>query len=89
MQKGNAPKFRNGRCSTCGVRERRRAQRTCLECHAEQGRRERALAEFARIASLAYGELKAEDPDIAFTLEDFRSAPVVIAFEKVWLAGRV
>ena len=33
MLKGQPPTFRNGKCSRCGVNERRRGGRYCLECH--------------------------------------------------------
>jgi hypothetical protein len=33
MLKGQPPTFRNGKCSRCGVNERRTGGRYCLECH--------------------------------------------------------
>jgi hypothetical protein len=33
MLKGQPPTFRNGKCSHCGVNERRQGGRYCLECH--------------------------------------------------------
>ena len=33
MLKGQPPTFRNGKCSHCGVNERRKGGRYCLECN--------------------------------------------------------
>jgi hypothetical protein len=33
LLKGHPPTFRNGKCSHCGVNERRKGGRYCLECH--------------------------------------------------------
>jgi hypothetical protein len=42
MLKGHPPTFRNGKCSRCGVNERRRGGRYCLECHRTYARAHRA-----------------------------------------------
>lgn len=83
MLSGQSARFRNGLCSICGVRERRPGQRTCKECH----RQEIPRAEFARFSQLVYEELGGSE-GLDYTLEAFRSVPVMMAALKVWLAGR-
>ena len=42
MLKGHPPTFRNGKCSHCGVNERRKGGRYCLECHRSYAQAHRA-----------------------------------------------